>query len=161
MAKTNYKVKVKIGDATVEVEGAEAGVVQIVKALSDVLVGKVTGPSGPPDEIQSPQAVASDRLVDIRSFFAQKKPRTHMEAATTVAFYFQHLAPVSQRRDSIDAETLEVAFRQAGWKLPKAIFQKLVDAKKAGYLDPAGQPGAYKLSPVGYNLVEHTLGAGK
>lgn len=161
MAKSNdYKVKVKIGDASVEIEGAESGVVEIVKALSDVLVSRTSiGES----HIQrtSANTVASDRFVDIRSFFELKKPRSHIEAATTVAFYFQNVAPDSQRRESIDKQTLEHGFRQAKWKLPKVIGQILIDAKKAGYFDSAGETGTYKLSPVGYNLVEHALGSGE
>jgi hypothetical protein len=162
MAKSkNYKVKVKIGDTSVEVEGAESGVVEIVKALSDVLTSR-TNLSEPSSNQASPiVSSSSDRLLDIRSFFEQKKPRSHIEAATTVAFYFQNLAPSGQRRDSIDKETLEHGFRQARWKLPKVIGQILIDAKKAGYFDSAGASGAYKLSPVGYNLVEHTLGSGE
>jgi hypothetical protein len=161
MAKSNnYKVKVKIGDTSVEVEGAESGVVEIVKALSEVLSSR-SGPSELSIQGSSPKVSSSDRLIDIKSFFDQKKPRSHIEAATTVAFYFQNLAPSSQRKDSIDKETLEHGFRQARWKLPKAIGQILPDAKKAGYFDSAGEAGLYKLSPVGYNLVEHTLGSGE
>jgi hypothetical protein len=161
MPKTNnYKVKVKVGDAVVEVEGAESGVVEIVKALSEVLASRTsTGETSV--QRSSAQEKPADRLVDIRTFFEQKKPRSHIEAATTVAFYYQNLAPSSQRRDTIDKETLEHGFRQARWRLPKVIGQILVDAKKAGYFDSGGESGTYKLSPVGYNLVEHTLGSGE
>lgn len=36
--------------------------------------------------------------------------------------------------------------------------REVIDASKASYLDRVG-PGKYKLNPVGFNLVEHTLGA--
>lgn len=158
MAKSdNYKVKIKVGDASIEVEGAESGVVEIVKALSDVLTSR-SGLGEPSVQSTQPRTSTSDRLIDIRSFFGLKKPRSNIEAATTVAFYFQNIAPTGQRKDSIDKETLEHGFRQARWKLPRAIGQILPDAKKAGYFDSAGESGTYKLSPVGYNLVEHTLG---
>lgn len=35
----DYRVKVKVGDATLDIQGAEAGVVRIVEALSEVLRG--------------------------------------------------------------------------------------------------------------------------
>lgn len=160
-AKDIYKVKVQIGDAKVEIEGAESGVVQIVKALSEVLAGKssTAGEASSAQSEQSSVSIGTNRFVDIRSFFAQKKPRSNVEAATVAAFYYQYLAPDSQRMEVVDVKLLEHAFRQAKWKLPKAIGQLLVDAKKSGYFDPAGQTGGYKLSPVGYNLVEHTLGS--
>ena len=36
----------------------------------------------------------------------------------------------------------------------------LVDTKNAGYLDNGSARGLYRLNPVGYNLVAHSLPAG-
>jgi hypothetical protein len=55
---------------------------------------------------------------------------------------------------------LERYFKQAGFKLPKAIKQALPNAAAAGYFDGTGG-GRYRLNPVGYNLVVHALPRGQ
>jgi hypothetical protein len=158
----SYKVKIKVGDATVEVQGAEKGVVKIVEALSDVLRGvhkaststRVAASLPPP--ISSPPARTSP--VDIRAFFQEKAPSSDVEATAVVAYYHKYLAPTDQRRETIDADTLQEAFRLAKWPLPSRTTYTLVNARNAGYLDSAGEGGQYLLNPVGFNLVEHTLG---
>ncbi len=157
----NYKVKITVGDATVEIEGQKEGVVEIVSALSKILEprGAKVPPGATTHAVTESSATfpPAGRLVDIRSFFAQKKPNTHIEATTVAAFYIQHLAPMDQRGETISAGTLQRLFMQAGWRLPKVISQVLVDTKRAGYLDATSQAGEYRLNPVGYNLVAHTL----
>jgi hypothetical protein len=158
-SKGDYKVKIKIGDAEVDVEGAESGVVKIVEALTEVLRGpKRPTPAAqisPPSEIlQSPRS----KSVDIRSFFAEKKPSSDVEAAAVAAYYCKYLAPEAERRESIDSEILQDAFRLAKRPLPARTIYTLTNARNAGYLDSLNQ-GQFRLNPVGYNLVEHTLGA--
>jgi hypothetical protein len=74
-SKDAYKVQIKIGDAEVNVEGAESGVVKIVEALSDVLRGSRKTPISPAAGSISSAVPASTRSAstDIRSFFAEKK----------------------------------------------------------------------------------------
>ena len=165
MKKSNgqYRVKIKIGDAEVDVEGAQGGVVKIVEALSDVLRGpRRTGSPSSSVALHSTAAPAPRSApVDIRSFFAEKQPSSDLEAAAAAAFYNQYLAPEGQRRDTIDSESLLEAFRLARRKLPARAIYTLTNARNAGYLDSGGGPGQFRLNPVGYNLVEHTLGASK
>jgi hypothetical protein len=158
--KQDYKVRLKIGDAEVEVEGAESGVVKIVEALSEVIRGarKTATPSaiiGPPP---SAQPSARTGPTDIRSFFAEKQPSSDIEAAATAAYYYQYLAPEGDRREGIDSASLQEALRLAKRPLPAKTYFTLMNAKNAGYLDSACEGGQFRLNPVGYNLVEHTLG---
>lgn len=153
-----YEVKVTIGDAQVEVRGAQDGVVEIVRALSDMLAHRnpaqvldrsLTGPVAEPPR---------PRLVDARSFFAEKSPSTQAEAIAVAAFYLSELAPEDMRSPTINKEQATDIFRQARFKLPKRVEQVLVNTQTAGYVNRVGV-GEYKLSTVGYNLVEHTLGS--
>jgi hypothetical protein len=93
---------------------------------------------------------------DIRALKEEKRPRTAREMACVIAFYLQELAAEQERKETISTEDLEKYFKQAGFKLPKAIDQTLKDAKAAGYFDSPTR-GAYKLNAVGYNLVAHKL----
>lgn len=163
MKRDSYKVTVKVGDATVEVQGAESGVVKIVEALSDILRGarRATTPavSGVPTPAAAIAGHARGGPVDIRTFFSEKRPSSDVEAAAAAAYFHQYVAPPDQRKETIDAELLQEAFRLAKWPLPKRTVYTLVNARNAGYLDSLGEGGQYKLNPVGYNLVEHTLGS--
>ena len=74
MNKQGYKVKIKVGDAEIDVEGAESGVVKIVEALSEVLRGSRKSPTlattSAPSSIATPTPRTSP--VDIRSLFEEK-----------------------------------------------------------------------------------------
>jgi hypothetical protein len=102
-------------------------------------------------------AAVPDRHVDARSFFQEKAPSSQSEAIAVATYYVTDLAPPEMRAPAIDKESAVEVFRQAKYPLPKRIAQVLVNAQNAGYLVRVGS-GEYKLSPVGFNLVEHTLG---
>ena len=160
-SKEKYKVRLKIGDAEIDVEGAEAGVVKIVEALSDALrparrVGSPPASEGSPTVASTPAPRGAP--VDIRSFFQEKTPSSDVEAAAVAAYYYQYLAPEASRRETVDADLLSEAFRLGRRPLPATAIYTLQNARNAGYLDSTGESGYYRLNPVGYNLVEHTLG---
>jgi hypothetical protein len=157
--KKDYKVKVTIGDAILDIEGAESGVVKIVEALADVLRGSrkssgATLPSIPPG---NQIAAARSEPVDIRTFFAEKSPSSDVEATAATAYYYKYLAPHDERKETINSTVLENAFRLARRPLPARSSYTLQNTRGAGYLDSAGD-GQFRLNPVGFNLVEHALG---
>lgn len=94
--------------------------------------------------------------IDIRSFKEQKKPTSARQMACLVAFFLQELAPINDRKETINCQDLEKYFKQAGFKLPSKMKQILIDSKSAGYFDSPAR-GEYKLNAVGYNLVAHGL----
>jgi hypothetical protein len=100
------------------------------------------------------------KKVDIRSLKEEKTPDSAKQMACIVAYYLQELAPADERKNTISAQDIEKYFKQANFRLPKAVSQVLVDAKKSGYFE-GGARGEYKLNAVGYNLVAHGLPAKK
>lgn len=106
----------------------------------------------PPPSIKITSAVK-----DIRSLRDEKKPSNGMEMACLVTYYLENYAPEGESSPDINKKDLEKYFKQAGFPLPKAISQTLVDAKAAGYMDSGSTRGRYKLNPVGHNLVAHSL----
>ncbi len=159
-SKSTYRVRVKVGDAEIHVEGAETGVVKIVEALSDVFRGsrRITGQAESASSTSVITPTPRTSPIDIRSFFSEKQPSSDVEAAAVAAYYYQYLAPDQQRRDSIDSTALQEAFRHAKRPLPAKTIYTLQNARGAGYLDSTGETGRFRLNPVGYNLVEHSLG---
>lgn len=106
-----------------------------------------------------PQQEQSAVLVDIRTFKEQKAPRSAIQMVVLVAYYLQELAPTEQRKQTVDANDIEVFFKQAGFKLPagkNGAADALNNAKKAGYIEVVDR-GTYRLNPVGYNLVAHGM----
>ncbi len=94
--------------------------------------------------------------VHIKDLVRDKKPRSGIEMATLVAYYLSHKAPQNERKQTVNNKDIETYFKIADFKLPTQPKFTLVNTKGAGYLDAAGV-GKYKLNPVGYNLVVHSM----
>jgi len=94
--------------------------------------------------------------VNIKDLVGQKKPRSAIEMATLVAYYLSNKVPQKDRKQSITTKDIETYFKIAEFKLPTKPQFTLPNTKAAGYLDAIGS-GEYKLNPVGYNLVVHSM----
>jgi hypothetical protein len=106
---------------------------------------------------QVPAAPSAPSLTDVRSFASTKQPSTDMERVAVVAYFLSELASGSDHKPSITAEDITKYFKQANFPLPARPRQTLHNAKNAGYLDAAAETGAFRLNPVGHNLVVHGL----
>jgi len=102
------------------------------------------------------EPAASPPAIHIRTLKEQKQPKSAIEMAAIVAYYLSHIAPEKDHKEKITLKDLETQFKIADFKLPTKPQFTLTNTKNAGYLDSAGG-GAYKLNPVGYNLVVHSL----
>jgi hypothetical protein len=106
------------------------------------------------------QPAAPTILHDIRTFAAEKNPRTVNEKVAVIGYYLAHLASDAERRDHLISEDIKRYFIQAGFELPTAPpAVTLAHAKNAGYLN-AMERGQFKLNAVGHNLVAHKLPSG-
>lgn len=95
-------------------------------------------------------------ITDIRSLRDAKQPSTAVEMAAVVAYYLAEAAPEDERKGAVTTADLERYFKQATYRLPTRLGATLHNAAAAGYFDRAAR-GAYRLNPVGYNLVTQTL----
>lgn len=93
---------------------------------------------------------------DIKSFVEAKQPKSDMQFAALVAYFYQFEAPEQDRRDSISTDDLKDAARKAKWRQPPKPNATLNNAVAAGYLDRA-ERGAFRINAVGENLVAMTL----
>lgn len=115
-------------------------------------------PEPPASNSPSPQAHSfSSDAKDIKTFVAEKSPRSNNEFAATIAYYYRFEAPEPNRKESITSEDLQEACRLAGRARLSRPAQTLVNAHASGLLDKAGDRGAYSISTVGENLVAMTL----
>ncbi len=119
-------------------------------------------PGVPPSPIERergptlPARTSGDQLTDIRQLKQQKAPQSANEMAALVAYYLAEAAPPEERKTTVDINDMQKYFKQAPFRLPNNPQMTLVNAKNAGYFDAAGG-GLYRLNPVGYNLVAHSL----
>jgi hypothetical protein len=108
----------------------------------------------------APTPPSSTTARDLRTFVAEKQPKSDVQFAATVAFYHRFEAPVHQRKDSINAEDLREACRLVNRERLKKPLQTLNNARNLGLLDSAGR-GVFAINSVGENLVAMTLPAGR
>ena len=116
------------------------------------------GETSPVQSVSTASSQGSQLLAgtDIRSLKDQKAPNSAAEMAALVAYYLAEIAPIEERKNTIDKDDIAKYFKQAGYPLPKVIRQTLPNAARSGYFDITGG-GRYRLNPVGYNLVVHGL----
>lgn len=103
-----------------------------------------------------PNSSGTPHSMDIKQFTATKAPKSDLQFAAVVAYFYRFEAPEAQRRDTVDADSLLEAARLAGRKRPSNPRFTLNNAKNAGYLD-AATTGKYRINSVGENLVAMAL----
>lgn len=109
------------------------------------------GATSPHEEVQRHR-----RPADIKSFVDSKRPKSDVQFAAVVAYYYRFEASAENRSDSIDAEVLQQAARLAGRRRPPNPLAILNNAKTLGYLD-SSERGQFRINSVGENLVAMTL----
>jgi hypothetical protein len=122
-------------------------------------------PPSAPQETSTPAGAQFTPLAggtgskDIKTFIAEKSPKSDQQFAAAVAYFYHFEAPPAERRDSVNAELLQEAARLAGRKRPASPRMTLNNAKAAGYLDSSSR-GEFTINSVGENLVAMTLPGG-
>lgn len=118
-----------------------------------------TGVGGSSELVDATSLHRKQRSSDIKTFVDSKKPKSDVQFAAVVAYYYQFEAPVESRKNSIDAQALQEAARLVGrWRgqrAPKPL-PTLNNAKTLGYLD-SPERGQFCINSVGENLVAMTL----
>lgn len=115
-------------------------------------------PPPPPERKIEPPETSNEpkRVKDIRSFTEEKNPKSANEMAAVVAYFLQYEAGTKEHQETITKADIEKYFHLAKFTKPKDAKNTLQNSKNAGYLETKDR-GAFALSPVGYNLVAHSL----
>jgi hypothetical protein len=112
--------------------------------------------SVPPPVIEPTPRIRQTPAADIRSFIAEKHPRSDIQFVTAIAHFYRFEAPEDQRRDAIDADFAQAATRLADWDRLANPLSTLNNAVTKGYLDRSAR-GEFRINTVGENLVARTL----
>ncbi|SRR4030042_519568 len=109
-------------------------------------------PSLPAQSVPGPATVS-----DIKAFVNYKNPRSDVQFATTVAYYYQFEAPEGQRKNAVGSADLQEAARLASKPRFKDPGTALRNAHMMGLLDKGSERGTYSINSIGENLVAMTL----
>jgi hypothetical protein len=115
-------------------------------------------PSSPPmyGTVIPPGQPPRNPTTNIDTFVAAKAPKSDIQFAATVAYFYRFEAPPANRRETIDGDVLQDATRLAGRERLVNPRATLNNAKAQGYLD-SDSPGVFSINAVGENLVAMTL----
>lgn len=117
-------------------------------------------PQTSPSQVSSapppPGGGGATHSTDIKQFTAAKAPKTDQQFAAVVAYFYRFEAPESERKETIDRDTITEAARLAGRRRPRDATFTLNNAKNSGYLDSVGS-GQFRINSVGENLVAMAL----
>jgi hypothetical protein len=123
--------------------------------------GRLTQVAVPVTQATPPEATAEPQTPvpakDLKTFVAKKGPRSDVQFVATVAYFYRFEAPPDQRRNEIDAATLQNACRLAGRARLPHPSMTLNNAKNQGLIDRGSEAGKYAINTVGENLVAMTL----
>lgn len=112
-------------------------------------------PPFPPGEPVS-RVEEEPKQLHIKDLVKEKEPKSAQEMAALVAYYLAYKALKKEQKQTITTKDMDTWFKIAEFKLPEKPQFTLINTRKAGYLDAVGE-GEYKLNPVGYNLVVHSM----
>lgn len=163
MVENAYTFKVTVGTISVDVTGPKEFVEPIYNIFKPLLEKEVKARlkgevqhEKKTDDRQS-QFEQFPKKASLREFYQQKRPKSDIQAATLVAFFYSELAESEEKKSYIDRDILNNSLKQTPHGMLKNPDQTLRNAKFFGYLDSAGDPGRFKLTPTGFNLIAHTL----
>jgi len=111
----------------------------------------------PPRSDTADSAQPSTFPKDLKTFVATKNPKSDVQFAATVAYFYRFESPLEQRRNEIDAEILQDACRLASRARLKHPNMTLNNAKNQGLIDSGSEAGKYTINTVGENLVAMIL----
>jgi hypothetical protein len=104
-------------------------------------------------------AFAGGPVKDIRTFTAEKQPRSANEMVALIAYYLSDLAPATEASPTVNVDKIRKYFKMAAFPMPRVLKAALTNAAAAGYLENVSR-GEYRLNSVGHNLVVHGLPRG-
>jgi len=134
------------------------GLEQAPRNLTDVRIQQQHSPVAlqrPAEPADVPQGPASGK--DLKTFVTGKNPKSDVQFAATVAYFYRFEAPPEQRRNEIDSGILQDSCRLAGRSRFRHPSMTLNNAKNLGLLDRGSEAGKFAINTVGENLVAMTL----
>ena len=105
----------------------------------------------------SPTPVPSTTVNDLKSFVLTKKPKSDVQFAATVAYYYRFVAPSDKRKEEITSTDLQDACRLVGRERFTVPGQTLRNAHNLGLLNKGSEAGSFAINSVGENLVDVAL----
>jgi len=144
-----YRIRIKKGDIEVEVEGDKEFVEKHLENLKKELQ------KFPLIEHSHEESkiIESQKKPYIKEFIKEKKPSGALKIAVTLAYYLTKY----EGKKTFTQEDIKKAWIASGQKIPKKIWQAVIDGKNRYQWFEEVSRGEYKLSPHGVYFVENEL----
>jgi hypothetical protein len=133
------------------------GLAPAPRNLPDTRVPQLSPPVVSPRPTEPAEPTQPPTARDLKTFVTAKNPKSDVQFAATVAYFYRFEAPPEQRSNEIDRVILQDACRLAGRQRLKHPRMTLNNAKKMGLLDSGSEAGKFAVNTVGENLVAMTL----
>ena len=147
-------------------QGFDSNVQERIIRWAREKLGLITSSPLRPDPKDKEQPLDQDRNPsendsgsDIKTFIASKNPKSDVQFAVSVTYFYKFETSLETKKDEIGSGDLQDACRLVGRARLKDPGQTLRDAHKAGYLDKGSERGKYSINTVGENLVAMALPA--
>jgi len=134
------------------------GLAPAARNLADMRTQQPHSPAAPPRHAEpavAPHGPAS--VKDLKTFVTGKNPKSDVQFAATVAYFYRFEAPPEQKRNEIDSGILQDSCRLVGRSRFRHPSMTLNNAKNLGLLDRGSEAGKFAINTVGENLVAMTL----
>lgn len=161
---SDAKIRVCVGNFTIEVEGNEAFVEkQFEFVKNEILTKRVINSAG--EGLGEPRATSYRMQTEpvaatkrkprsVKEFFNQKQPKGHKEIVTVFAYHLKAF----ERKSDISEEDIKECYRKSDTKMPKFPIQAIRDAKnQRGYFESGTKRGLYVISDHGEEFVKYDL----
>jgi len=155
MTDLTYKIRIKIGDIEIEVDGDKEFVVQQIKEFSTEIpnFGKEFSSQKGTIVTKTPNEKSKLEGISLAEFYKQKKPKEDIDVALTIAYYLTS----SEEREKFTNKEIKDETDKLGYKLsnPAVTLKEAAKGKKA-YVRKIGT-GKWALTTEGRRFVEEEL----
>lgn len=152
MTEQNYKIRIKIGEVEIEVEGDKEFVEKVINDWKNLFEKTSQSPIMTSKEGVAPKKeIISKRL---KQFYEEKSPSGHHENIAVFAYYLKSV----DGKEEFTKDDINSCYTKAMVRKPKKIQTAIVDAAhKYQFVEKGSQRKFWKLTPHGENLVLHDL----
>jgi hypothetical protein len=113
--------------------------------------------AAPSQSVEASTQAGAAGAPNLKTFVTTKRPKSDVQFAAAVAYFYRFEASPEQRRNEIDRTILQDACSLAGRERLGNPLTTLNNAKSLGLLDSGSEAGKFVVNTVGENLVAMTL----
>ena len=175
MAETPTKIRITVGNATIEVEGSQdyiekklkepesfdglmkkaAGVIPVTSAKAKATKGKKVAAKG----IESHNLITdldlsgTDTMLSLRDFYKEKRPTSALESNAVFLYYLKKIRKI----ENVGIDHMYTCYKDVKAKVPGRLYQSMIDTRKGKGWIITDNMDDLRIGTLGENFVEKEL----